>query len=157
MGVLDNLSAGFLDNLTEVLSRVEFQKVDIARTEDLRAIMENVDTVFHLAANASVPKSVEHPRYDFSCNALSTLNVLTALTQSTVQNCVLASSGAVYGQPTLFPITEEHPLIPISPYGASKVSCEALGQAFHASYGVPVTVARIFNTYGPRQPRVRHV
>jgi UDP-glucose 4-epimerase len=151
--VIDDLSAGRLDNLADSIANVEFRQLDITKADDLMGTLDGMDVVFHLAANASVPKSVENPRYDFCCNALGTLNILSALRRSSVQNCVLASSGAVYGEPAKFPIEESHPLIPISPYGASKVSCEALAHAFHASYGVPVTIARIFNTYGARQPR----
>ena len=151
--VVDDLSAGRLDNLSDCISKIKFHRLDISKAIDLAPIMDGVDVVFHLAANASVPKSVENPRHDFECNAMGTLNILSALEQASIQSCVLASSGAVYGEPAEFPICETDPIMPISPYGASKACAEALGRAFHASYGVPVTIARIFNTYGPRQPR----
>jgi UDP-glucose 4-epimerase len=151
--VIDDLSAGRMDNLEDCIAKIEFRQLDITNASNLDGLMNDTDIVFHLAANASVPKSVENPRHDFDCNALGTLNILSALRQSGVQNCVVASSGAVYGEPATFPITEADPILPISPYGASKACAEALGRAFHASYGVPVTIARIFNTYGPRQPR----
>jgi UDP-glucose 4-epimerase len=146
VSVIDDLSAGRLDNLADCMSKIEFRQLDITNAANLAAILVDIDIVFHLAANASVPKSVEDPRHDFGCNALGTLNILSALRQSSVETCVLASSGAVYGEPTKFPIAENDPVLPISPYGASKSSAEALGWAFHASYGVPVTIARMVTT-----------
>jgi UDP-glucose 4-epimerase len=152
--VFDSLADGTLDNLAESLKHIEFIRGDLLSTrEELEAALVGVEIVFHLAANASVPRSVQEPNYDFHCNAVGTLNLLQAIRGTSVRMCVVASSGAVYGQPDLFPITEEHPLHPISPYGASKVAAEALCEAFHESYGIPIRIARIFNTYGPRQPR----
>jgi len=151
--VLDSLADGTLDNLAESAAHIEFIKGDLLDGEGLKAAMDGVEIVFHLAANASVPRSVRDPNRDFRCNAVGTLNLLQAMRTASVQACVVASSGAVYGQPNDFPITEEHPLHPISPYGASKMAVEALCEAFHASFGMPVRIARVFNTYGPRQPR----
>lgn len=152
--VFDNLADGSLDNLVESSTHIEFVRGDLLNdSEELKTALGGVEVVFHLAANASVPRSVQDPTYDFHCNALGTLNLLQAIRGTSVRVCVVTSSGAVYGQPDRFPITEEHPLRPISPYGASKVAAEALCVAFHESYGVPVRIARIFNTYGPRQPR----
>jgi UDP-glucose 4-epimerase len=151
--VADNLAQGRMDNLGSVLSNIDFRKVDVTDTKALPDILAGNEIVFHLAANASVPRSVEDPHFDFSSNCVGTLNLLDALRKKGVQRCVLASSGAVYGQPTQFPIRETDPLQPISPYGASKMGAEALCRAFHASYGLPVVIARIFNCFGPRQPR----
>ncbi len=151
--VLDSLADGTLDNLAESSAHIEFIKGDLLDAEGLKDAMDGVKIVFHLAANASVPRSVRDPQHDFHCNAVGTLNLLQVMRTASVRACVVTSSGAVYGQPSHFPITEVHPLRPISPYGASKVAVEALCEAFHASFGIPVWIARVFNTYGPRQPR----
>jgi UDP-glucose 4-epimerase len=151
--VVDSLAQGRKENLAAVLSGVNFRRVDVRDGEALQNAMRDAEVVFHLAANASVPRSVEDPEGDFACNAVGTLNLLQAIRANGAGRCVLASSGAVYGQPRSFPIREGHPLLPISPYGASKAAAEALCRAFHSSYGIPVQIARIFNTYGARQPR----
>jgi UDP-glucose 4-epimerase len=149
--VLDNLAQGREDNL--VLSEIDFRRVDMTNAESVKSAVKGSELVFHLAANASVPRSVEDPTMDFSSNCLGTLNLFEALRKATVEACVVASSGAVYGQPVRFPIQETDELLPISPYGASKLGAEALCRAFRASYGLPAVIARIFNCYGPRQPR----
>lgn len=151
--VFDNLADGTLENLVEASANTEFMKGDLLDIDKVKSAANDVDFVFHLAANASVPRSVEAPHHDFQCNAVGTLNLLQALRDTSIKACVVASSGAVYGQPSAFPITEEYPLRPISPYGASKVAVEALCEAFHTSFEIPITIGRIFNTYGPRQPR----
>jgi UDP-glucose 4-epimerase len=110
--------------------------------------------VFHMAANASVPGSVADPRYDFESNAAGAFNVLDACRGlKGLRKTVLASSGAVYGEPREFPLTESSPLAPISPYGASKLAAETEARVFSSVYGTPVVIARIFNSYGPRMPR----
>ena len=85
---------------------------------------------------------------------MGSFNLLDALRRHGPETvCVLASSGAVYGEPTQFPIAESQPMRPISPYGYSKQSAEQIARMFHDMYGLDVRIARIFNTYGPRMPR----
>ena len=153
VSVLDNLAHGCLDNLSDTRAAVVLYCNDLSDGDALQTAMRDTEIVFHLAANASVPRSVQQPTYDFRCNALGTLNLLDVARTTKPARCVVASSAAVYGQPSSFPIVEDSPLQPISPYGASKLSTEGLCCAFHASYDLPLTIARIFNTYGPRQPR----
>lgn len=150
--VFDNLSTGKEENLPEdaMLVRKNLQDFDLVK----RAIDDaEIDLIFHIGANASVPDSVENPRYDFEANALGTFNILEACLNSDVEKVVYASTAAVYGEPVYTPIDEDHPLHPISPYGASKLSGERCGFAFRETYGIDLTAIRIFNTYGPRQPR----
>jgi UDP-glucose 4-epimerase len=123
---------------------------DFNRVEEA---VDGTDTVFHLAANASVPKSVEEPLHDFSVNAEGTTNLLRASVINDVDQVVFASSAAVYGNPEYVPIDETHPLEPDSPYGASKLAGEKLGFAYNSTYDLDFRAARIFNTYGPRQSR----
>ena len=151
--VFDNLSDGTIENLSDSAGQIELIQADLLDSDMLATALDGIDMVFHLAANASVPRSVNDPIHDFQCNAQGTLNLLNALRGANVERCLVASSGAVYGQPMHFPIKEEDALQPISPYGATKMSVEALSHAFHASYKLPVRIARLFNTYGPRQPR----
>jgi UDP-glucose 4-epimerase len=154
--VLDNLQAGRWDNLESVRGRVECVNADVRDASDVQRLIAGACPryVFHLAANASVPGSVQDPAYDFEANALGTFVVLNALRLvGGCENVVAASSGAVYGEPVSFPIREEDPLAPISPYGASKLCTEVSCRMFHRVYDMRVTIARLFNAYGPRMAR----
>lgn len=150
--VVDNFQAGTPENVASVSDKIQLVKGDIRNTESLN-VLADADIVFHLAANASVPLSVENPRYDFETNALGTFNVLEASLHTGVKKIVYASSAAVYGEPEYTPIDEDHPLQPISPYGVSKLAGEKAGVIFKDMYGLNFSAVRIFNTYGPRQPR----
>ncbi|MCD5409186.1 MAG: GDP-mannose 4,6-dehydratase [Methanocellales archaeon] len=151
--VIDNLHAGKPENLDSSKGGATLIKGDIRDVELLKRVIVDVDIVFHIGANASVPYSVENPRYDFETNALGTFNILEASVNSNVKKVVYASTAAVYGEPEYIPIDEKHPLRPISPYGASKLAGESVGMAFKETYGLNFASIRIFNTYGPRQPR----
>ncbi|MHA1797898.1 MAG: SDR family NAD(P)-dependent oxidoreductase [Candidatus Helarchaeota archaeon] len=152
--VVDDLSAGTLKNIEQVKDQIKFIKGDIADHEFIKSIFqEDFDYIFHLAANASVPTSVDNPRLDFNANAFGTFNLLEASIDRSVKKIVYASSAAVYGEPQYTPIDEKHPLCPISPYGASKLAGEAYGLACATTYGIRFTSLRIFNCIGPRQPR----
>ncbi|MCK4651742.1 MAG: NAD-dependent epimerase/dehydratase family protein [Methanosarcinales archaeon] len=149
---LDNLSTGKEINLPE---NAAFVKSDLRDAGLIQKTIKDadIDVVFHIGANASVPHSTEDPRYDFETNALGTFNVIDACRVSGVEKIVYASTAAVYGEPIRTPIDEDHPLHPISPYGASKLAGERCGIAFKETYGIDFAAIRIFNTYGPRQPR----
>jgi len=151
--VIDNLQAGKEENLKQVWDKIEFIKGDIRDKDLVEKIVKDVNIIFHIAANASVPNSVKNPRHDFETNALGTFSLLEAAVNSNVKKIIYASSAAVYGVPIYIPIDEEHPLNPVSPYGASKLSAEKIGFAFKETYGIQFTAIRIFNTWGPRQPR----
>lgn len=147
--VFDNLSAGTLDNLNEHT----FIKGDLRDEAAVMKAVAGMDIIFHFGANASVPVSVDNPRYDFETNALGTFNMLNAALKHDVKKVVYASTAAVYGEPEHIPVPESHPLLPVSPYGASKLAGERTGFAFKKTYGLDFASVRIFNTYGPRQPR----
>jgi UDP-glucose 4-epimerase len=154
--VLDNLQAGTPLNLDSVRNQIDLVIGDVRDPGCVKRIVEisRPDYVFHLAANASVPGSVEDPAYDFETNSAGTFALFEALRgYGHSEKIVLASSGAVYGQPQIFPIVEEQLSDPISPYGASKVCAETVARMFQRVYGLPVVIARIFNTYGPRMAR----
>lgn len=151
--VIDNLQAGKESNLKQVMDRINFIRGDIRNGNLIKEIVEDIDVIFHIAANASVPNSVEEPRYDFETNALGTFNLLDSAKDYSVEKIVYASTAAVYGNPVYIPIDEKHPINPVSPYGASKLAGERMGFAFMETYNIPFTAIRIFNTWGPRQPR----
>jgi UDP-glucose 4-epimerase len=154
--VLDNLRAGAWDNLRTVADSVRTVEADVRDAHAVEQIFREVmpQFVFHLAANASVPGSVKEPEYDFEANCVGTFHVLNALRLiGGCERVVIASSGAVYGEPAAFPIRETDPLQPISPYGASKLNTEVTTRMFQRVYGVPGVLARLFNAYGPRMAR----
>lgn len=154
--VLDNLQAGLWSNLDAGASRVQCVEGDVRDYSVLANVITDAapEYVIHLAANASVPGSVDDPRYDFEANCGGTVALLDSLRLAgSKAKVVIASSAAVYGEPESFPIIETSRLAPISPYGASKVAAEFEGTTWAKVYGTPVVVARLFNTYGPRMPR----
>lgn len=153
---IDNLKDGKIENLEKSKDKIRFLKIDVKDYERLRNVIkeEEIEIIFHFAANANVPYSVEDPKYDFETNALGTFNVLNScIDNDDIEKIIYASSAAVYGEPEYIPIDEKHPLNPISPYGASKLAGEKLGFAYYYTYGIPFISMRIFNTYGPRQRR----
>jgi UDP-glucose 4-epimerase len=151
--VLDNFQSGSRKNLQHVTGEMKAAHGDIRDWETVKEVVKGSSSIFHLAANASVPFSVQDPRYDFETNALGTFNVLEAARKFDVQTVVYASSAAVYGEPEYLPMDEHHPTHPISPYGASKLAGEQMGTVYKEVYGLNFSAVRIFNTYGPRQPR----
>lgn len=151
--VLDDLSAGKTDNLAGVRGDVEFHQGSVTDEALVDRLVRGRRLVFNFAANADVPRSVKHPDIDFHTNAVGMFNVLASCRRHGIERVMQASTAAVYGEPEYTPMDEKHPLRPISPYGASKLGAESLGLAYHHTYGLPFTAVRIFNTYGPRQPR----
>jgi dTDP-glucose 4,6-dehydratase len=107
--------------------------------------------VFHLAALIGIPYSTIAPTSYVDVNVNGTLNVLEAARASALERVVITSTSEVYGTARFTPITEQHPLQPQSPYAASKVGADSLALSYHHSFGLPVTIVRPFNTYGPRQ------
>ncbi len=153
--VIDNLQSGKWTNLSHIStqSNITADISDRTLTHDIIQAA-NPAYVFHFAANASVPGSVDNPDYDFDANAVGTYNVFRACRGiDGLKKVVLASSAAVYGEPAELPIRETTTLRPISPYGFSKLSSEHVMNCHHSVYGVPGVAARIFNAYGPRMAR----
>lgn len=121
----------------------------MVRAADVEAVLGGCrpDVVFHLAANASAPLSVERPAWDFETNCRGTVRAFDGVRRlCPAARIVVASSGAVYGEPARLPIAEDDPLAPISPYGCSRLAAEMQGRAYHRLYGVDVVIARLFNT-----------
>ncbi|GAB7011581.1 NAD-dependent epimerase/dehydratase family protein [Halorubrum trueperi] len=145
--VLDDFSTGDRDAVPETATVIEGDVSDPAVVE--RA-MTGVDTVFHLAAVVSVEESVSEPTRSHRVNVDGTLAVLEAARDAAAR-VVLASSAAVYGNPSSLPVTVDEPMTPRSPYGADKVAADTYARAYEASYGVPIVALRYFNAYGPGQ------
>ena len=144
---------GCLDLLPEVsLSQVAITMGDVRDGDAVREVMRGADAVFHLAALIGIPYSYEHPQEVIDTNIIGTSNVLIAAKElGTIARVVLTSTSEVYGSALRVPMDEEHPLQAQSPYSATKIAGDALGLSFHRSFGMPVTIVRPFNAYGPRQ------
>lgn len=124
---------------------------DLADVELLARAMAGIDVVFHLAALVGIPYSYKAPRDVVETNVVGTLNVLMAARAAEVERLVHTSTSEVYGTAQTVPMAETHPLQAQSPYAASKIGADHLALSFHRSFGMPVSVVRPFNTYGPRQ------
>lgn len=151
--ILDDMSAGKAENLAAVKDDVELIIGSVADADLVDKLVAGCRIVFNFAANADVPRSVKFPEVDFATNAVGAFNVYASCRRHGVERVMQASTAAVYGEPEYTPMDERHRLRPISPYGSSKLAAEATGLAWHHAYGLPFTAIRIFNTYGPRQPR----
>jgi UDP-glucose 4-epimerase len=145
--VLDDLSTGRAAAMPAEASLVEGSVADARLVRELVAAHP---LVFHFAARGIVA-STRNPRDDFETNAAGTLNMLLAARECGVDRIVCASSASVYGNPHSIPIDEDDRLTPLSPYAVSKLTGEHYCLAFYESYGVPTTVLRLSNVYGPGQ------
>lgn len=145
-------SRGWLDNCdTDVRGQFEVFSGDVRDPHGVKEAMKGCDAVLHLAALIAIPYSYHSPDTYVDTNVKGTLNVLQAARALGVKKVVHTSTSEVYGTARFVPITEDHPLQGQSPYSASKIGADQLAYSFHASFGLPVTIARPFNTYGPRQ------
>ncbi len=131
--------------------RIEVQFGDIRELETVHKVMDGIEVVFHLAASVSAPYSYIHPQEVIDINTTGTVNALTAARGVRIEKFIQTSTCEVYGKAKYLPINEEHPKQPHSPYSASKVAADAIALSYHATFNLPVTVIRPFNTYGPRQ------
>src|SRR5258706_7363158 len=150
--VIDDFSSGRRSNLRGLPSaRVQVVVGDLRKPPVVAKAMRGVDYVLHQAAVPSVPRSLKDPANTTAVNVLGSVNVLEAAWRArSVKRVVLASSSSVYGDSPTLPKLESMPLIPLSPYAASKVSMEGFARAFNASRGLEVAVLRYFNVFGPR-------
>jgi len=149
--VLDNFSTGKPENLASFRDRIELHEGDVRDIAACRKACEGVDYVFHLAALASVPLSVENPFLTNEINVTGTLNVLWAARDAGAKRLVFASSTSVYGDNPELPKRESMAGVPLSPYALSKLLGEKTCQSFSKIYGLSTVCLRYFNVYGPRQ------
>lgn len=151
--VLDDLSNGKLDNLKNHLGGPAFRFIqgDIRDAGAVKKALADADAVIHEAAMISVPLSVKNPALTRSVNIDGTLNLLKASLSRGVKRFVYASSCAIYGEQTKFPISEDASPNPLSPYASSKLTAEKKCLAVHDEEGLETVCLRYFNVYGPRQ------
>ena len=124
---------------------------DIRDSHFVNHIMKNIDIVFHLAALIAIPYSYYAPDSYIDTNVKGTLNICQAAKENGNIRVIHTSTSEVYGTARYVPIDENHPKQPQSPYSASKIAADAMAMSFYNSFDLPVTIARPFNTYGPRQ------
>lgn len=148
---VDNLVNGKRENLQDFLEDGSCRLVvaDIRDSGTMESLVMGVDTVFHLAC-LGVRHSIHSPEENHEVNGTGTLRLLAAARKQRVRRFVYVSTSEVYGSARSVPMTEEHPVFPLTVYGASKLAGECYSRAFHASYGFPAVVVRPFNAYGPR-------
>lgn len=149
--VIDNFSSGKKENLEVVCDGITCVEGSITDLRLLRNVFEGADGVFHLAAIASVARSVDDPLATHQTNLTGTLNVLLAARDCGVKKVVFSSSSAVYGDDPALPKREDMPPSPLSPYAVSKLACEYYCTVFSDLFGVKTISLRYFNVYGPRQ------
>lgn len=132
-------------------SEIEVLNGDIRDPHYCKHITKDVDIVFHLGALIAIPYSYVAPDSYVDTNIKGTLNICQAAMENGVSRVIHTSTSEVYGTALYVPIDEKHPLQPQSPYSASKIGADAMAMSFYNAFNLPVTVARPFNTYGPRQ------
>lgn len=151
--VVDDLSNGSIENLNKAkqFKSFKFYKGKIQDPSLMKEIMSEVEIVFHQAAIGSVQKSIEDPLNTHETNVNGTLNLLDIARERDIERFVFASSSSVYGTTPTLPKTESMRLLPISPYGSSKLIGEAYAYSFFKVYGLKTVSIRYFNVFGPRQ------
>ena len=149
--ILDNFSTGKIENLKNPEHpNLKIIKDDL-NTANLQQLLENQDYIFHLAAAASVPQSVETPLNTHSNNVNGTIKLLVAAKDSDIKKIIFSSSSAVYGENPNMPLKETEQYMPTSPYAASKAIGEVYLKTFYETYGLKYTALRYFNVFGPKQ------
>lgn len=143
-------SWGWLEDLA-CLKEIEVVSGDVRDPHFCKHLTKDVDIVFHLAALIAIPYSYVAPDSYVDTNIRGTLNICQAAFDNGCRRVIHTSTSEVYGTARYVPIDENHPLQPQSPYSASKIGADALAMSFYNAFGLPLTIARPFNTYGPRQ------
>jgi NAD dependent epimerase/dehydratase len=141
---------GWLENLP-CLNDIEVISGDVRDPFFCKEISKNVDVIFHLAALIAIPYSYTAPQNYVQTNVTGTLNICQAALDNKVERIICTSTSEVYGTAQYVPIDEKHPLQPQSPYSASKIGADAIAMSYFNTFNLPLTIARPFNTFGPRQ------
>lgn len=143
---------GWLDALPqEKREALDVVMGDVRDPVFVRAAMDGIDCVFHLAALIAIPYSYYAPDAYVDTNIKGTLNVLNAARELHTKRLLITSTSEVYGTAKYVPIDEKHPFQGQSPYSATKIGADRLAESYYRSFGIPLTIVRPFNTYGPRQ------
>ena len=131
--------------------KIEILAGDIRDSHYCKHITKDVDIIFHLAALIAIPYSYIAPDSYVDTNINGTLNICQAAKENGVERVIHTSSSEVYGTAQYVPIDESHPMQAQSPYSATKIAADAMAMSFYNAFNLPITIARPFNTYGPRQ------
>ena len=151
--ILDNFATGRKDNLLGCMDKQNFSlfDLDLGKLGSQEDYLENVEVVFHMAADPEVRTGYDNPKNSFEQNIVNTFNLLQRIKHSKVKKIVFASSSSVYGDAKILPTNEEYgPLCPISHYGASKLACEAIVSSFCYNYDIDGIILRPANVIGSR-------
>lgn len=149
--VLDNLSSGHRANLPDQHPLLEFVEGDMRDMQTVQSVMRGISHVVHLAAQVSVVASMEDPVFSAHQNVIGYLNVLDAARNEGVERMVYASSAAIYGEPYCLPLTEDVPMVQLSPYALEKKFNEDYADLYYRLHDFSSLGMRFFNVYGPRQ------
>ncbi len=149
--VLDDFSTGKRENLRDLQGRIELIEADIRDASNVERAVAGCAAVFHEAALGSVPRSIADPITSHEVNVNGTINVLEACRKAGVKRIVFAASSSAYGDQAESPKHEGMVPMPISPYAAGKLACEAYLRAYSAVYGLETLCLRYFNVFGPHQ------
>jgi NAD dependent epimerase/dehydratase len=141
---------GWLEDINYI-NKIEILTGDIRDPYYCKSFIKDVDVIFHLAALIAIPYSYIAPDSFVDTNIKGTLNILQAAKENGNIRVIHTSTSEVYGTAQYVPIDEKHPMQPQSPYSATKIAADAMAMSFYNSFDLPVTIARPFNTYGPRQ------
>jgi NAD dependent epimerase/dehydratase len=141
---------GWLEGL-ECQNKIEIISGDIRDPHFCKLITKDIDLIFHLAALIAIPYSYTAPDSYVDTNIRGALNICQAAKENGNIRVIHTSTSEVYGTAQYVPIDEKHPMQPQSPYSASKIAADAMAMSFYNAFDLPVTIARPFNTYGPRQ------
>ena len=155
--IFDSLENGFIEIVKNLQKegKVHFVKGDLKNPEDIKKLFDeyDIDFVLHFAAYSLVEESVKNPAKYYRNNVLGTLNLLDEMIKNDVKKIVFSSTCATYGEPKYIPIDEEHPQIPINPYGVTKLIIEKILQDYDRAYGLKSIILRYFNVAGCDEKR----
>jgi UDP-glucose 4-epimerase len=151
VAVIDNLLSGHEKNLAEIRDRIDLHTFDIRDGAAIAPVIAGADTVFHLAAIPSVPRSIDDPRPSHEVNIDGTFEVFDAAVKGKVRRVVYAASSSAYGDSEALPKIETMPAKPKSPYAVQKYVGELYASVFTSCFGLESVALRYFNVYGPRQ------
>ena len=141
---------GWLEEIP-INKNLEIVSGDVRDPHFCKEIVKGIDIVFHLAALIAIPYSYLAPDSYVDTNIKGTLNICQAAKENGNVRVIHTSTSEVYGTAQYVPIDEKHPKQPQSPYSASKIGADAMAMSFYNAFNLPITIARPFNTYGPRQ------
>ena len=152
VAIFDNLSTGHIETVDELkkYGNVKFYKSDLLKPESLNDVFTSnkIEAVIHFAAFSQVGESVKNPQKYYINNVCGTINLLSAMLEHNVKKIVFSSTAATYGEPEYIPIDENHPQIPINPYGQSKLMIEKIMDDYSKAYDLKSVRLRYFNVAG---------